>query len=135
MSTLKTGDVANKDENRMTRHYWLRNSKIVPFAEIQWDIDSTIENIKIYEKVHSGDISGQDGKFENVLFLGIGGSALGPQLIYDSLVKDSKINCCLIDNANPNSIDLIPGKLVRKHGKTLFCVTSNLGALPNLVMQ
>jgi glucose-6-phosphate isomerase len=55
---------------------------------------------------------------------------LGPQLIYDSLVKDSKINCCLIDNTNPNSIDLIPGKLVRKHWKTLFCVTSKSGSTP-----
>jgi glucose-6-phosphate isomerase len=43
MSALEAGEIANKGENRMTRHYWLRNSKIVPSAEIQSNIDSTIE--------------------------------------------------------------------------------------------
>jgi glucose-6-phosphate isomerase len=53
---------------------------------------------------------------------------LGPQLICDSLGKDSKINYYLIDNTDPDNIDLIPRKLVRKHGKTLFFVTSKPGS-------
>ena len=35
--------------------------------------------------VHSGAVSGQSGKFERLLVIGIGGSALGPQLVAGAL--------------------------------------------------
>jgi hypothetical protein len=46
--------------------------------------------LKIVEKVHLENINGQDGRFENALFLCIRGSALEPQLICDSLGKTVK---------------------------------------------
>jgi glucose-6-phosphate isomerase len=47
MIVLEAGEITKKNKNRMVGHYWLHNSKIAPSAEIQSDIDSTIEkNIK-----------------------------------------------------------------------------------------
>jgi glucose-6-phosphate isomerase len=87
----EAGEMTNKDENKMVGHYWLHNSNIALSIEIQLDIDSTIEKIlKIAEKVYLENINGQDSRFENALFLCIRESALGPQLICDSLGKTVK---------------------------------------------
>ncbi|MDR2629228.1 MAG: glucose-6-phosphate isomerase, partial [Puniceicoccales bacterium] len=105
MAALEDGAVANRDENRMVGHYWLRNSNIAPSPEIQRNIDNGIEKIlKFAEQVHLGHLAGQDGKFENALCIGIGGSALGPQLLCNSLDGDNKINCYFIDNTDPDGI-------------------------------
>ncbi|MDR2778756.1 MAG: glucose-6-phosphate isomerase [Puniceicoccales bacterium] len=131
MAALEAGAVANGDENRMVGHYWLRNSGITPFQEIQVSIDAGIEKIlEFAEKVHLGHLAGQDGKFENALFVGIGGSALGPQLICDSLDGDNKINCYFIDNTDPDGIDLVLRKLAGRLGQTLVVVTSKSGSTP-----
>ncbi|MDR1890945.1 MAG: glucose-6-phosphate isomerase [Puniceicoccales bacterium] len=131
MAALEAGVIANRDENRMVGHYWLRNSNIAPSPEIQGDIDGGIEKIlKFAEKVHLGHLAGQDGKFENALFIGIGGSALGPQLICDSLDGDNKINCYFMDNTDPDGIDLILKKLAGRLGRTLVVVTSKSGSTP-----
>ncbi|MDR2777033.1 MAG: glucose-6-phosphate isomerase [Puniceicoccales bacterium] len=131
MAALEAGAIANRDENRMVGHYWLRNSNIAPLPEIQRDIDDGIEKIlKFSEQVHLGHISGQDGNFENALCIGIGGSALGPQLICDSLDGDNKINCYFIDNTDPDGIDLTLKKLEGRLGRTLVVVTSKSGSTP-----
>ena len=81
MADLEQGAIANPDENRMVGHYWLRNPELAPSAEIRQQITSTIENVKAFAAaIHSGEVSGVDGLFENVIVIGIGGSALGPQL-------------------------------------------------------
>ncbi|MDR1173620.1 MAG: glucose-6-phosphate isomerase [Puniceicoccales bacterium] len=131
MAALEAGAVTNRDENRMVGHYWLRNPNIAPFPEIQENIDDGIEKIlKFAEQVHLGHLAGQDGKFENALCIGIGGSALGPQLICGSLDGDNKINCYFIDNTDPDGIDLILKKLEGKLGRTLVVVTSKSGSTP-----
>ena len=79
MAELEKGAIANPDENRMVGHYWLRNPSLAPSAELKNEIVDNIEKIsKFADDVHSGKICGAGGKFENVLCIGIGGSALGP---------------------------------------------------------
>jgi glucose-6-phosphate isomerase len=56
MAALEAGEIANKDENRMTRHYWLRYSKIASSAEIQSNIDSTIEKTLKFTKKYTREI-------------------------------------------------------------------------------
>ncbi|MDR1414102.1 MAG: glucose-6-phosphate isomerase [Puniceicoccales bacterium] len=131
MAALEAGSIANTDENRMVGHYWLRNSSIAPSPEIKSAIGIAIDKIlKFTEKVHLGQIVGRDGKFENVLFIGIGGSALGPQLLCESLAGNDKLNCHFIDNTDPDGIDLVLGKLAGKLGKTLVVVASKSGSTP-----
>ena len=76
MAALENGDIANKDENRMVGHYWLRCPEIAPSEEIQNAILENLEHIKHFvERVHRGEITGADGRFEQALFIGIRGSA------------------------------------------------------------
>ena len=86
MKALENGAIANPDEKRMVGHYWLRNPELAPTETIASEIRSTITAIKDFSaKVHSGEIGGSDGAFKNLLVIGIGGSALGPQFVSEAL--------------------------------------------------
>src|SRR5262249_42270371 len=81
MRELEAGAIANPTENRMVGHYWLRNPALAPTPEIRSEIEETIRRIKAFaEDVHAEEITAKNGRrFEHVLHIGIGGSALGPQ--------------------------------------------------------
>src|SRR6266699_2418776 len=86
MRGLESGAIANPDEKRMVGHYWLRNSALAPNAEIRQEIDRTFAAIKTFTaKVHSGAAKGGSMPFKNLLVIGIGGSALGPQFVASAL--------------------------------------------------
>lgn len=130
MKKLEAGAIANPDEKRMVGHYWLRDSKLSPNAEIGNAIEK--ENIKIKDfakKIHSAAIKSQNNSvFENVIIVGIGGSALGPQLVSDALgtTKD-KIKLYFCDNTDPDGIQRIIDVLGNNLGKTLAVVISKSG--------
>src|SRR6476620_7637184 len=46
MRELEKGAIANPDEQRMVGHYWLRNPKLAPTAELRADIEDTNARIK-----------------------------------------------------------------------------------------
>src|SRR4029077_6211988 len=83
MRELEAGAIANPTEKRMVGHYWLRNPALGPTPEIRAEIEDTIRRIKAFaQDVHAGKIAAENGKrFEHVLHIGIGGSALGPQFV------------------------------------------------------
>ena len=87
MAKLEAGGIANPDENRRVGHYWLRNPSIAPDAEIRREIEEVRENVKNFAKrVHTGDLRAPNGeKYTDLLVIGIGGSALGPQWIASAL--------------------------------------------------
>src|ERR1700730_4658863 len=87
MRELEAVAIANPDEQRMVGHYWLRNPALAPNAELRADIEQTNNRIKEFAaNVHAGKIGPDEGeKFEHLLLIGIGGSALGPQFIADAL--------------------------------------------------
>src|SRR2546421_2443899 len=87
MQELEAGSIANPDEHRMVGHYWLRNSKLAPTAELGADIEDTNARIKQFTTdVHAGKIApDKGGNFKHILLVGIGGSALGPPFIADAL--------------------------------------------------
>ena len=130
MDELEAGAIANPDENRMVGHYWLRNSTLAPTEEIRQAIDQNLANIKAFvAKVHSGEIYGADGPFENILIIGIGGSALGPQFVSHALSQPGrdKMTPWFIDNTDPDGIDRIRAKLANSLGITLVIVISKSG--------
>ena len=130
MAELEQGAIANPDENRMVGHYWLRNPELAPSAEISQQITSTIENVKAFAAaIHSGEVSGADGLFENVIVIGIGGSALGPQFVSHALGKPKKdrLKMWFFDNTDPDGIDKVIDNVGSNLDKTLCIVISKSG--------
>src|SRR6185436_16172098 len=78
MEALEKGAIANPDEKRMVGHYWLRDSKRAPSADLTKAVDDAVSSIKAFAK-----LTGDAGKFKRVLAVGIGGSALGPMFVAD----------------------------------------------------
>ena len=130
MDSLEAGGIANPDENRMVGHYWLRNSKLAPTSEIRNSIDAAIKTIEVFSsEVHDGIIKGEGGRFEHLLVVGIGGSALGPQFVSKALSQpnEDKLKAWFIDNTDPDGIDQIKCKLANLLGNTLVIVISKSG--------
>jgi glucose-6-phosphate isomerase len=130
MADLERGAIANPDENRMVGHYWLRNPQLAPTKEITNEIISTNTRIKEFaQRVHSGGILGSGGKFENLLLIGIGGSALGPQFVANALgsPKADKMRLFFFDNTDPDGMDKVLETIGESLGNTICIVISKSG--------
>src|SRR6476646_2492842 len=130
MRDLEAGAIANPDEGRMVGHYWLRDSKLAPTAELRADIDETNARIKQFAAdIHSGKIAPEkSGKFKHVLLVGIGGSALGPQFIADALGQaNDPLNIYFLDNTDPDGFDRVFARLGDHLAHTLTVVISKSG--------
>ena len=130
MAALERGAIANPDEKRMVGHYWLRAPQLAPTPEITNEITSTLAAIqKFAAKVHSGGTVGPKGKFKNLLVIGIGGSALGPQLVSHALghPRKDKLAVSFFDNTDPDGMDYVLGRLKGQLAKTLVVVISKSG--------
>jgi len=130
MRELEAGAIANPDEGRMVGHYWLRNSKLAPNSELRADIDETNARIKQFAAdIHSGKIAPErGGKFKHVLLVGIGGSALGPQFIADSLGHaDDPLAIYFLDNTDPDGFDRVLARIGDHLAHTLTVVISKSG--------
>lgn len=130
MKQLEKGAIANPDENRMVGHYWLRNPALAPAPAIRNEIETGLEAIKAFAKnVHEGKIAGAGGRFKNILVIGIGGSALGPQFVANALghPKTDKMALCFFDNTDPDGIDRILETLGNALNQTLCIVISKSG--------
>jgi glucose-6-phosphate isomerase len=130
MEQLETGAIANPDEDRMVGHYWLRNPSLAPNAELRSEIEETNRRIKQFAAdVHAGKVPAANGKrFEHILLIGIGGSALGPQFIADALGSaDNPMDITFFDNTDPNGFDRVFDKIGNHLSQTLVIVISKSG--------
>jgi len=130
MSALEKGAIANPDENRMVGHYWLRAPHLAPSADLSKAITDALAQIKDFtDKVHSGAIKGPRGAFKNLLVVGIGGSALGPQLVNQALGQPGKDKMAIyfFDNTDPDGMDYVLGQLQGQLADTLVVVISKSG--------
>jgi len=129
LKALEAGEIANPDEGRMVGHYWLRNSELAPNAEIKAQIEEPLADLKSFAvKVHAGDIKAPGGShFQNLLIIGIGGSALGPQLIYEALGAGSPLETYFFDNTDPDGMDQVIRSIGSDLDKTLALVISKSG--------
>lgn len=133
MDALEKGAIANPDENRMVGHYWLRDPDLAPTPELQQEIINTLEEIEAFtEKVHTGGIHPPGtSKFTDVISIGIGGSALGPEFVSEAIAPLSPpLTIHFIDNTDPDGIDRVLTKLQDKLASTLVLVISKSGGTP-----
>jgi glucose-6-phosphate isomerase len=130
MAELEKGAIANVDEHRMVGHYWLRNPSLAPTREIRREIEDTISAIQSFAaKVHSGEIAGDNGTFKNILLIGIGGSALGPQFVSRALSNPTKdkLRLFCFDNTDPDGMERVLAEIGDDLARTLCVVISKSG--------
>lgn len=129
VAALENGAIANPDEKRMVGHYWLRNSAIAPTAELRAKIDGPLADLKAFAaEVLSGAVKAPNGKkFSTCLVIGIGGSALGPELVADALPADG-LEMRFLDNTDPDGMYRVLESLPLT--ETLCVVISKSGGTP-----
>jgi len=131
MEALEKGAVANPDEQRQVGHYWLRAPELAPTPELRRVVEETVAGVKAFARdVHAGQIAPPGGgKFDRLLVVGIGGSALGPQLCADALTAGAadKMKPFFFDNTDPDGIDRALEQVGDGLGRTLTVVISKSG--------
>ncbi|MGE3820258.1 MAG: glucose-6-phosphate isomerase [Isosphaeraceae bacterium] len=134
MDELERGAIANPDENRMVGHYWLRAPERAPDPEITRAIRDTFQAVKSFAAdVHSGAIKPPGAsRFRQVLSIGIGGSALGPQFVSDALgdSRTDRMAVAFLDNTDPDGFERVLQGLQDRLGETLCLVISKSGGTP-----
>ncbi|MFD2257830.1 glucose-6-phosphate isomerase [Luteolibacter algae] len=130
MVALEGGAIANPDEARMVGHYWLRNPELAPTGELKAAITQPLKDLKEFaEHVHTGRVVTFEGKiFKELLLIGIGGSALGPQLVSQAIGKDAKMKITFFDNTDPQGMDDTLATL--NMAETLVLIISKSGGTP-----
>ena len=132
MEKLEGGAIANQTEKRRVGHYWLRAPQLAPERSIGEEIEATRDGVKSFAAAaRSGEIATSAGKFSDLLCIGIGGSAMGTQLLIDATANGSAgLRPHFIDNTDPDgfcrTLDDIGDRLAR----TLVVVTSKSGSTP-----
>ncbi len=130
MTSLEQGAIANPDEQRMVGHYWLRAPQLAPTKDIALEISDNLKHIKEFAgQIHSGAIAGPKGPFRELLVVGIGGSALGPQFVSHALGQPGtdKMGVHFFDNTDPDGMDYVLAGLKDKLAETLVVVISKSG--------
>lgn len=133
LAALEAGEIANPDENRMVGHYWLRDPDLAPNSGLKKDIVDTLEAIEFFaSQVHSGAIHPPHAdRFTDILSIGIGGSALGPQFVAEALASaHPPLNIHFIDNTDPHGIDRTIAAIGTRLKTTLVLAISKSGGTP-----
>jgi glucose-6-phosphate isomerase len=132
MEALEKGAIANPDENRMVGHYWLRAPHRAPTVELGSAVLAAQSAVRRFAgEVHSGAVAGADGPFRHVIHIGIGGSALGPQLVCTALSTSADhLDVHFLDNADPDGVAALLSRLGHDLGRTLVSVVSKSGWTP-----
>lgn len=90
-----SGEVINTTEKRQVLHVALRmgeDQTVNKSPNAVKEVHEVLNRIKCFsEQVRKGEIKGYSGKpLTNILAIGIGGSFLGPEFVFESLKFDTK---------------------------------------------
>ena len=130
MAELEAGAVANPDERRLVGHYWLRAPALAPDAALRAAVEDTLARIHAFARsVHAGLLRPERAsRFDNLLVVGIGGSALGPEFVAAALVSaGDRMRPFFLDNTDPDGIDRVFDALGDRLPSTLTVVISKSG--------
>ncbi|KAK8800752.1 hypothetical protein WA158_000077 [Blastocystis sp. Blastoise] len=96
IQAMTSGKKINITENRAVLHTALRATKdqsiIVDGEDVVPKVHETLNNIKIFsDKIRNGELKGVTGKnLTTVVSIGIGGSYLGPEFVFEALRADKE---------------------------------------------
>ena len=130
MEALEKGAIANPDEKRMVGHYWLRAPERAPEPGLGKEVRDTVDAVRRFsEDVHAGRVKPPKAeRFTRLLLVGIGGSALGPQLVADALgTAADRMQVFFFDNTDPDGMDRVLAHLGERLSETLTVVISKSG--------
>ena len=133
MAELERGAIANPDEGRQVGHYWLRAPQLAPDTATQAHIAEEITRIEAFAaEVLKGSLPSPSGKpFTDVLWIGIGGSGLGPLLMIRALQTQGQgLPFHFFDNVDPQGYSRILAELEGRLATTLVIVVSKSGGTP-----
>jgi glucose-6-phosphate isomerase len=134
MAALERGAIANPDEQRMVGHYWLRAPALAPTPALRGEIEATSFAVKRFAAdVHAGVIRPPKAqRFDHLLCVGIGGSALGPMFVADALGRgdEDRLVPAFLDNTDPDGFARVFERLGPVLNRTLVVVTSKSGGTP-----
>jgi glucose-6-phosphate isomerase len=132
MNLIETGAVANHDEGKMVGHYWLRAPDLAPTEAIRHEICATQVAVRAFaDRVREGKVGGAHGTFLDLVHVGIGGSAVGAQLLCEAWYDNpGGVAVHFLDNSDPDTVDRLRGRLRGGWGRTLISVVSKSGITP-----
>ena len=133
MAALEGGAIANPDEQRQVGHYWLRTPSLAPEPAIGAHIEAEVERIEAFgQAVLDGSLKAPNGQaFTDVLWIGIGGSGLGPLLMVRALQDAGQgLPFHFFDNVDPNGMSRTLAALDSRLATTLVVVVSKSGGTP-----
>ena len=133
MAALEAGAVANPDEQRQVGHYWLRAPELAPDPAAGRHISAELDRIEAFGRdVLSGTLEASPGRrFTDVLWIGIGGSGLGPLLMIRALQEPGAgLPFHFFDNVDPDGMRRTLAGLGERLATTLVIVVSKSGGTP-----
>jgi len=133
MAALEKGSIANPDEQRQVGHYWLRTPQLAPDLAISEELQQQYQALATFAHgVLEGSITAAAGQpFTDVVWIGIGGSGLGPLLIIRALQQTGVgLRFHFIDNVDPEGMGRIYGELGEQLKTSLVIVVSKSGSTP-----
>jgi glucose-6-phosphate isomerase len=126
MAALESGAIANPDEQRMVGHYWLRAPQLAPDPGITEHLREELDRLEAFAGEQLAT-----GRFTDVLWIGIGGSGLGPLLMIRALQRQGRgLPFHFIDNVDPQGIHACLDGLAERLRTTLVVVVSKSGGTP-----
>jgi glucose-6-phosphate isomerase len=127
MEELESGAIANEDEGRRVGHYWLRAPEMAPDKEIREEIETVRRQIVEFAAAEAAA-----DRFDQLLVIGIGGSALGPQFVADALGRGERdaMRPFFLDNTDPNGIERTLDQLRPTLKRTVAVIISKSGGTP-----
>jgi glucose-6-phosphate isomerase len=132
MQRLESGAIANPDEQRMVGHYWLRSPALAPDPAAAAHIEAEVDRIESFtHQVLRGEREAPAGRFTDVLWIGIGGSGLGPLLMVRALQQEGLgLPFHFLDNVDPQGFSRTLAALADRLRTTLVVVVSKSGGTP-----
>ena len=133
MAALEKGGIANGDEQRQVGHYWLRNPQLAPDPAVTEELRQQRQAmVDFAQGVLEGSVSTAPGQtFTDVVWIGIGGSGLGPLLLIHALQQTGVgLGFHFIDNVDPEGMGHTYGTLGERLKTSLVIVVSKSGSTP-----
>lgn len=133
MEALEAGAIANPDEGRQVGHYWLRSPSLAPDPGAGAHVSAEIDAIEAFgAAVLAGERLAPGGQpFSDVLWIGIGGSGLGPLLMIRALQQQGHgLPFHFFDNVDPQGMSRTLAALGERLRTTLVVVVSKSGGTP-----